>query len=282
MKSLSMDISVKFSKDEFELSLGACKAKLSTSELLLLRKNLVATLSKVWQQPSGFWEEQQAKLNELKYIALSLAQLDENTLEAIVISNPDCNWLPLLNFANLELPKLAASLQSIIGKKTNQETNFFFASSEESLDQLHLEPATSIMSVIETLTQLEEKLGNNNPEIASILAEQKAINTKVQPIGNDKVFSFLDYLGSLPASNLKLILKKISREELGLLFSTCKMLKAVKLLEQLKIIFPEKIFQQFEKNCPARVEEHQVRSLLNKLNRELKELQTLLKNRKQP
>ena len=287
-----MDISVNFLNDQFELSLGACKAKLSSAELLLLRENLAQELLKSWQKPAGFWEEQQAKLDDLKYIAFALAKLDEALLEKIVINNVWCQWLPLLGFTRLILPKLADNLQSIIENRSNKKSYLFFSSPEAFMDQLHLEPDISSIDVIETLTNIKEALKNYSPEITQLLAEQQAAHSKVQPvindpvindsIINDKAFSFLDYLGNLPASNLRLILKKISRKELELLFSTCKMLKAVKLFEQLRAIFPDNLFQQFDKNCPAKVEEHEVRSLLSKLNSELKELKELLNTRKQP
>lgn len=278
-----MDINVKFANNNFELSLDACTVKLNASEMLLLRKSLSQELLKPLKKPVGFWEEQQAQLDKLKYIAFALAELDEKSLENIVISNVWCEWIPLLGFTRLALPKLANNLQSIIENRSNKKNYLFFANPEAFMDQLHLEPAISIIDVITTLTKIQEALNNYSPEITRLLTEQKTIHTPAAEVEtaviNDKAFSFLDYLGGLPASNLKLILKKISREELALLFSTCKMLKAVKLFNQLKAIFPEKLFQQFENNCPAKVEENQVRSLLTKLNSELKSLKELLNNR---
>lgn len=274
-----MDISVRFTNNNFELSLDACKAKLNASEMLLLRENLSKELLKPLKKTAGFWEEQQTQLDELKYIAFALAELDEKSLENIVIGNVWCEWVPLLAFTRLTLPKLANSLQSIIENRSHKKNYLFFANPEAFMDQLHLEPAISITDVITTLTKIQEALSDYSPEITNLLTQQKTIHTKIQPAINDKAFSFLDYLGGLPASNLKIILKQISREELALLFSTCKMLKAMKLFNQLKIIFPEKLFQQFENNYPAKVEEHQVRSLLTKLNSELKNLKELLNNR---
>lgn len=274
-----MDISVRSTNNNFELSLDACTAKLNAYEMLLLRENLSKELLKPLKKTAGFWEEQQAQLDELKYIAFALAELDENSLENIVISNVWCGWIPLLAFTRLALPKLANNLQSIIENRSHKKNYLFFANPEAFMDQLHLEPAISITDVITTLTKIQTALSDYSPEITDLLTQQKTIHTTVQPPVNDKAFSFLNYLGGLPASNLKLILKQISREELALLFSTCKMLKAIKLFNQLKIIFPEKLFQQFENNCPAKVEEHQVRSLLTKLNSELKNLKELLNNR---
>lgn len=289
MKSLSMDISVKFSEDQCELSLGICKAKLSTTELLLLRENLAEKLQKIWQKPAGFWEAQQTKLDELNYVAVYLAQLDDVALEKILINHTSCNWIALLGFARSAFPELANRLQKIIKKHSNNKNPIFFDSPDDFIDQLHLKPAISITHIIETLEALETALIDTTPALAQMLAEQKPsdppslqnnLHSSTSPAANDKAFSFLDHMGSLPVSNLRFILKRISREEIELLFSTCKMLKAAKLLKQLSAIFPEKIFQQLEKNCQAKVEEHEVRGLLNKLNGELKELKTLLDNRR--
>lgn len=285
-----MDINVEFVNNDFELSLDACIAKLNASEMLLLREKLSQELLKPLKKPIGFWEEQQIQLDKLKYIAFALAELDKQSLENIIANNAWCDWVSLLGFTRLTLPKLADTLQSIIENRNNKKNYLFFSSPEDFIDSLHLNPAISIIDVVASLKEMQEALNNSGPEMKELLNKQqqahtktpqKATSTKIQPVSNDKVFSFLDYLGGLPASNLKLILKRISREELSLLFSTCKMLKAVKLFSQLKAIFPEKIFQQLEKNCPEKIDEYQVRSLLNKLNSELKKLKELLNNRSQ-
>lgn len=276
-----MDISVNFLNDQFELSLDTCKAKLSVADTLLLRKNLAQQLLKAWQKPAGFWNEKQAELDELQYIVFTLEHLDKSVLTEIIISHPSSGWVALLDFTQQEHPKLADALKEIIKSQSKKKYDLFFSSPEELADYLHLKPADSIIEVLETLTNIQAVLSNYSTEITQLLAEQKALHTKIQPVINDKAFSFLDYLGGLPASNLRLILKRISRKELELLFSTCKMLKANKLFEQLRAIFPDNLFQQFEKNCPTKVEEHEVRSLLTKLNNELKALKELLNTRTQ-
>ena len=110
-----MDISVRSTNNNFELSLDACTAKLNAYEMLLLRENLSKELLKPLKKTAGFWEEQQAQLDELKYIAFALAELDENSLENIVISNVWCEWIPLLAFT-LRLAIFPNSITSAFSK----------------------------------------------------------------------------------------------------------------------------------------------------------------------
>lgn len=266
-----MDISVNSSTNQLEISLGHCRAKLSTSQAQVLRDQLAEVLLSALHKPPNYWQNLAARLNELNHLIATLYGLDEVQRLEVIQASHQPHWLALVRFARKEQPLLADDFLKAITKINPQA----FTSLEAFKDQLHLEPASSLAEVIialETLQPLLEKY-SEPPQLQAEIEIKK-------PSFNARAISFLIQLSDLPTSNLRLILKSLSGKELGLLFSACKMLNVPNFFIQLKGILPEKLFQQLESKCLADIEEAELRNLLSKLNQELKELKQLLNNRK--
>lgn len=270
-----MDISISSSAEQLELSLGPCRAQLNSTQALVLRKQLAEVLLNALCQPPNYWQTLTARLEELKHLTATLYCLDDEQLAQVIKSSHQPNWLALVRFANREQPELAKRLLKTIG----ESGALAFISLEEFTDQLHLEPATSLAEVVTALEAMHPVLEKYCPQA---LAEQLANSTQCKPSFNDKAASFLNYLSNLPASNLRLILKRLGGEELGWLYSACKMLEVTKFINQLEVILPEKFFQRLQAKCPTKLADPELRSLIASLNREFKELKMLLDKRIQP
>ncbi|GLR63369.1 hypothetical protein [Marinospirillum insulare] len=268
-----MDISVIASEEELELNLGACRAKLDHTQAKALRDQLTETLLNALQKEPNYWQTLAAKLTELKYLATSLQSLNDEELTQVITASHQPSWLALVRFTNKEQPELAKRLLKTIGK-----TGLLaFISLEEFTDQLHLEPATPLAEVITALEALKPLVDKFDSQPTS---EELSKTSKLSDSFNTKAASFLNLLASLPASNLRLILKKLNSKELGWLISACKMLEITKFLDQLKTILPEKLFIKLESQCPNQLSDSELRKIMTSLNQEFKALKKLLENRK--
>lgn len=270
-----MDISVSSSAGQLDLTLGACQASLDSSQAQTLRNQLAEVLLGALHQPDNYWQEQQAKLDELKHILPTLLCIDEKTVRHLLQGGLTCNWISIVRYTRKELPDVADYLLAIIGKMKSK----FYCSLEEFIDDLHLVPASSIADVVSTLEEVHSALKRFYPETLPLLAEQKNATSQSKPSFNTRATTFLTNLSELPTSNLRLVLKSLTSEELGFLFSACKMLNITKFFSQLEGILPEKTYLTLEKKCPLTLEDSVLRALLSKLNTELKELKKLLKAR---
>ena len=267
-----MDISVNVSAEQLELQLGACQAKLTISQAETLRNQLAKVLLNALHQQPDYWPSLTIQLEKLDYLTAILFELNDEQLMQVIQAYHQPYWLVLVRFARKKHPKLATRLLKTIGRLNSP----IFISLEELTDQLHLESASSIAEVITALETLQPIVQQHYPEL---LAKKNPPDDTSS--FNARAVAFLANLSDLPTSNLRLILKSLSGEELGLLFSACKMLAIAPFFTQLETILPEKLFQQLENKCSTHVEETRLRNLLNKLSYELKELKNLLKNRSQ-
>jgi len=75
-----MDISVNTSAEEFELSLGTCRATLDVSQAKVLRDQLSEVLLNALYEQPGYWQNLSARLESLKGLLTRLLDLDNEQL----------------------------------------------------------------------------------------------------------------------------------------------------------------------------------------------------------
>lgn len=269
-----MDISINTSAEQLNLSLGPCSASLSLTEAKALKDQLTQVLLNALYEQPNYWQDLTTQLEQLKSLLDNLYNLDNEQLMQVIQASHQPHWLALVRYTQKEQAELAKRLLKTIG----QIQSPIFISLEEFTNQLNTEPASSIAEVVVALQALQPLVEQFNQtsleetEITDQLTKTPSFNTRAT--------TFLTNLSELPASNLRLILKGLSGKELVLVFSACKMLQINSFFTQLQSILPEKNYQQLESKSQARIEETELRSLLAKLNQELKDLKKLLNNRK--
>lgn len=269
-----MDISVNSSAERLELRLGTCLAKMDISQAQELRNQLNQVLVNALEEHPDYWKNLAARLEESRYLATTLATLNDQQLKQIIEACHQPYWLPLVRFARKEQPKLAKRLLNALGKIDY----LTFTSLEEFTSQLETEPATSVAEVIIALDTLLPLFQRYCPEAIAHTKQTEPKDIKLS--FNARAVVFLTQLSDLPSSNLRLILKSLTGEELGMLFSACKMLAITNFFVQLESILPEKLFLQLETKCSTSVEESELKNLLSKLNLQLKDLKKLIADKK--